>query len=147
MKTAFGFAEILEYFDSENTANDCVSNTSTHATTSFHAGWESTLDPAGLAYIMGQTSIYTTVSTAKSPYKKYRANYQRPTHTFTDKQALAYADLSKWAPELKNNFNYKELKTNYRLALLKTHPDQGGSSENFWSVKKSYEVLCSLVKS
>lgn len=145
MKTGYDFADILEYFEEENEAAEATSGVNSSSTTSINAGWETVLDPAGLAYLMGQTSVYTSVTS--TPYKKYKSNYQRPSHVFTDEQSAAFVTISQWAPELKNNFNFKQLKSSYRLALLKTHPDQGGSSENFWAVKKSYEVLCSLVKS
>lgn len=160
MKTTVDFAQILEFFEDENTAVDISATPSYSATTSINAGWETVLDPAGLAYLMGQTSVYTPK--ASNPYSKYRRTIVRsaemrstetptpevrPAHTLTDEQALAFADINQWVQHLPNNFNYKELKSSYRIALLKTHPDQGGSSENFWSVKKSYEVLCSLVKS
>ena len=145
MKTAVDFAQILEFFEDENTTVDMTATPSHSAAASINAGWETVLDPAGLAYLMGQTSLYTGVST--NPYNKYRRTIVRPAHTLTDEQTTAFKDIIQWAPQLPNNFNYKELKSSYRIALLKTHPDQGGSSENFWSVKKSYEVLCSLVKS
>jgi hypothetical protein len=142
MKTAAAFSDILELFDD---TTDSVTPTSS-ASTSINAGWETVLDPAHLAQLMGHTSVFTTHAKS-SPYKKFKTVYQRPTHTMTEEQNFAFTTLSQWAPNLKNNFGLKDLKSNYRLALLKTHPDQGGSSENFWAVKKSYEVLCSLVKS
>lgn len=145
MKTSYGFAEILEFFEDENLVKNSSFKTEAAPTSSFNAGWETVLDPANLAYLMGHTSIYTSVSS--TPYKKFKTIIIRPAHILNEEQAAAFADLSQWAPELNNNFNFKQLKTCYRIALLKTHPDQGGSSENFWSVKKSYEVLCSLVKS
>ncbi|MBC7467189.1 MAG: hypothetical protein H7256_14460 [Bdellovibrio sp.] len=155
MKAVNDFAQILEFFEDENVPVDMTSTPSHSMAASINAGWETVLDPAGLAYLMGQTSIYTNKST--NPYNKFKRSTNRPaqtqpvparaTHTFNDEQALAFADITQWAPQLPINFNHKELKTSYRLALLKTHPDQGGSSENFWSVKKSYEVLCSLAKS
>lgn len=145
MKTGFDFADILEYFDAENEAAATNPGTNSSSSTSINAGWETVLDPAGLALLMGHTSVYTSVTS--TPYKKYKTTYVRPAHVFSDEQAAAFITISQCAPELKNNFNFKQLKSSYRLALLKTHPDQGGSSENFWAVKKSYEVLCSLVKS
>jgi hypothetical protein len=142
MKSTTAFSDILELFDDETV----VDVTSSSTTTSINAGWETVLDPAHLAQLMGHTSVFTTQAKA-SPYKKFKTTYQRPAHIMTDEQSNAFTTLSQWAPALRNNFSLKDLKSNYRLALLKTHPDQGGSSENFWSVKKSYEVLCSLVKS
>ncbi|MFZ3230265.1 MAG: hypothetical protein WA160_08675 [Pseudobdellovibrio sp.] len=134
------FSEILEFYVDETvTSNDPFLN-QTLTSDSINSGWQTILDPAGLAFLIGQTPIYTIP-------KKYKSTYQRPAHVFSDEQAVAFMELCQWASTLKNNFNLKELKSNYRQALLKTHPDQGGSCESFWSVKKSYEVLSSLVKS
>lgn len=70
----------------------------------------------------------------------------RPAHRFTELQNLAFSTLQRYSQSLKNNFNLQELKSAYRLSVLQTHPDQGGSSESFQAVRKSYQILLSLVK-
>ena len=134
MKTERNFYEILEEI------SDSALQTPLSPSTS--AGWESALDPWGLSQIIGTIPVY------KTGYKKYKSVPQpRKPHSMNIQQILAFENLSLWAPTLTNVFNSNELKSCYRTALLKTHPDQGGNAESFLSVKKSYEILRSLVKS
>ena len=134
--------DILEKVPSENTLS---------------AGWESTLDPFGFTQIMAQTSLYpgqfrgvankayglkrrkTTVTTEK-------LQALRASHIFNSIQQSAFMALQMWAPLLLDNFSQAELKRAYRIAVLKTHPDHGGSSESFQEVKNNYQILEALVK-
>ena len=133
MKLDRSFAEILEGYTLETHANPQP------------VDWESSLDPHGLSLIIGKIAVF------KTGHKKYFAvkkdAIQAKSHLFTPGQKLAFENLAKWSPSLMDNFNRLDLKSSYRAALLKTHPDQGGSSETFIEVKKSYEILRSLVKS
>ncbi len=137
-KSQNSFAEILENLSHIQRPE----HFNTHPATDFSAGWKSSLDPQGLAQIIGFTPVF------KTGYKKY-VNPIRPRipHVMTSEQTLAFENLSIWSPQLSNAFNRFELKSSYRQALLKTHPDQGGSAESFLQVKKSYEILSSLVTS
>ena len=128
MKFDRGFAEILEDLNPSSRAS------------SVNAGWESSLEPAGISQILAQVPVF------KTGYKRYKSS-PRPSHIMTVEQRIAFENLSIWSPLLKDNFNRFELKSFYRQALLKTHPDQGGTSERFFGVKKSYEILRSLVTS
>lgn len=132
------FAEILENLSNPKGAE----HSHTQSLIDFSAGWESSLDPLGLAQIIGFTPVF------KTGYKKY-ANPIRPRipHIMTVEQNLAFENLSIWSKSLTNAFTSFELKSCYRQVLLKTHPDQGGSTESFLQAKKSYEILSSLVKS
>ncbi len=140
-KSQNNFAEILE-----NLINPHTTEHSEHFNTAlpndYSAGWESAIDPLGLAQIIGFTPVF------KTGYKKY-VNPVRPRipHVMTLEQKLAFENLSIWSKTLSRAFASFELKSSYRQALLKTHPDQGGSTESFLQVKKSYEILSSLVKS
>lgn len=144
MRTDFAFAEILESISNETYANQSFQGTDFMDSALSHqapmAEWETILEPAGMSYLIGRTSVYKTTSVSK-----YKSNFQRPAFQFSNEQLEAFNILTSWAAELKNNFTLKQLKSAYRQALLKTHPDQGGNSENFWDVKKSYEVLLTLV--
>lgn len=134
MNTERNFFEILEEISDSALQTPVVPATS--------AGWESALDPRGLSQMIGTVPIY------KTGYKKYKSVPRpRKPHAMNPQQQLAFENLSLWAPPLTNDFNRIELKSCYRAALLKTHPDQGGNSESFLAVKKSYEILKSLVKS
>lgn len=141
MKTERNFFEILEEISDTSAKNLCSEYIS--------AGWESALEPLSLSQIIGTIPIY------KTGYKKYSSvkkvisptKQMRKPHDMNADQHLAFENLSMWAPTLTNDFNRIELKSCYRAALLKTHPDQGGCSESFLLIKKSYEILKSLVKS
>lgn len=142
MKSDIGFAEILEKL---NQSEDAISTFADHSA-KITAGWESSLDPQGLAQIIGFVPVF------KTGHKKYKPAAPpvpcvRIPHIMNLAQTLAFENLSLLAPQLSAGFTRIELKSSYRIALLKTHPDQGGSSESFFQVKKSYEILCSLVKS
>ncbi|OFZ30233.1 MAG: hypothetical protein A2622_10355 [Bdellovibrionales bacterium RIFCSPHIGHO2_01_FULL_40_29] len=132
MKSERGFSEILESF---------TETFESYPGSSTYSEWETALDPLGLAQMIGQIPVY------KSGYKKYVTSFKRTPHSFTPEQSEAFESLSKWSSTLTNSFNKIELKSAYRQALLKTHPDHGGSSESFLLTKKSYEILRSLVKS
>lgn len=137
-KSQNSFAEILENLSHTRGTE----HFNTHPSTDFSAGWKSSLDPQGLAQIIGFTPVF------KTGYKKY-VNPARPRipHIMTAEQTAAFENLSIWSESLTSSFNRFELKSSYRQALLKTHPDQGGSAESFLQVKKSYEILSSLVTS
>ncbi|MEQ1724287.1 MAG: DnaJ domain-containing protein [Pseudobdellovibrio sp.] len=114
----------------------------------FTSGFESYLDPFGMAWLMGEINLphYNSVIVKKAYPVKAKPIKLRPSHILNTNETLAYELLQKFAPNLKDNFNRHELKSAYRLAVLKTHPDQGGNSENFQDVKKSYQILEALVK-
>lgn len=119
---------------------------------SFEAGWESTLDAFGLAQIMAQTEIYKVRSaTLPRGYARFQTPRPQPTarpdHSFTAEQTEAFNRLREWSMgRLTASFTARQLKSAYRAAMLKTHPDQGGSSESFHEAKKCYQILCALVK-
>ncbi|MBY0554762.1 hypothetical protein K2P97_09550 [bacterium] len=121
-------------------------------TSDFSAGWESHLEPFGLAQLMGEVHVTTynkTVVTKAYPRPKHATRPirpQRPSHTMNEAQTAAYQLLKAHCNKLQDNFNSHELKSAYRLSVLKTHPDQGGTSEIFQDVKKSYQILAALVK-
>lgn len=119
----------------------------------FSAGWESHLDPFGLAQLMGEVHVTTYNKpivnkvyprSKKSPRTPIRP--QHPSHNMNEAQRAAYELLKAHSPQLQDNFSRHELKSAYRLSVLKTHPDQGGTSEIFQDVKKSYQILAALVK-
>ena len=139
MKTSDDFAEILGQIIDSEAAFAPRSTSLNTLKISYSAGWESALDPFGLSEIIGKTAVFPKAK------KKYVSTFVRPPHAFNAEQKQAFEELRQWAPELKTNFSKAELRSQYRKSLLKTHPDHGGSSENFWSVKKSYELLKSLV--
>lgn len=115
---------------------------------SFNPGWESHLEPAGLAQLLGELSVIA--GGAKSFPKAYAAFKPRPVarkpHQMTGPQADAFMEFKRHSPHLPEGFSARELKSAYRQCALKTHPDRGGDSETFQLVKKSYHILEALVK-
>jgi hypothetical protein len=83
---------------------------------------------------------------SKAYHLKVKLRSARPAHLFNAEQASAYETLKQWSSELTENFSRSELKRAYRIAVLKTHPDQGGSSESFQDARKCYQILEALVK-
>ncbi len=141
MKSALNFAEILSQIsDSDDSDLSSFSNFK-KSETDFSSGWESSLEPFGLSDLLAKTAVY------KKSTARYKNTFVRPSHPLNAEQKQAFETLSQWAPQLKNNFTAVELRSSYRAALLKTHPDHGGTSEIFWAAKKSYEMLRSFVTS
>ncbi len=146
MKSDANFAEILEKINESSHTTDPSADYTTGYAANYTAGWESSLDPSGLAQIIGFVPVF------KTGHKKYKPTPPAPArvripHVMNLAQTLAFENLSLWSPQLSPGFTRIELKSCYRFALLKTHPDQGGTSESFFQIKKSYEILSSLVKS
>ena len=115
----------------------------------FSSGWESHLDPFGMAQLIAEVRIapqYKVSVHKKYPKPPTPKAVIRKSHVFTDEQSRALQVLMIYTQTLRDNFNLHELKSAYRGAVLKTHPDQGGNSETFQEVKKSYQILLGLVK-
>jgi hypothetical protein len=113
--------------------------------------WESLLEPAWITQVMAELGSLQIKSHTLSRQRQYpKPASPRPSriaHILTDEQQLAFDLLHKYQiHSFSPAFNKQELKSAYRLALLKTHPDQGGNAETFHQVKKSYEILSSLDK-
>ncbi|MBC7741994.1 MAG: hypothetical protein H7061_07350 [Bdellovibrionaceae bacterium] len=132
------FSEIFNEIHSEESMTSTISDSAK----SFTAGWETLLEPSNLAFLMGQVQVLTPNLPRTS--KAYPPR-PRPAHVFTPEQSGALDTLASFAPNLQNNFNLRDLRTAYRAAVLKTHPDQGGTAESFQSVKKSYHILWAFV--
>ncbi|MEK6627539.1 MAG: DnaJ domain-containing protein [Bdellovibrionota bacterium] len=118
---------------------------------------ESDLEPLGFSHILHILSethtSFTTKNTTQARIKKaYPSRQQvkkmtkRPSHLLNEAQRSALMLLKSYCPHIADNFNLHELKSAYRHSVLKTHPDQGGNSETFQQVKKSYQILFALVK-
>lgn len=144
------FADILS--DLNDTADTAF--TVSGAANDYRSGWESALEPFGIAQLMAELQ---TVTGAHSELGRARKAYPhtvrpvtppppRPSHTLSPEQAVAFTQLAQWAPQLADNFDFRELKSAYRTAVLATHPDRGGTGESFQQVRKSYHILTALVK-
>lgn len=115
----------------------------------FSSGWESHLDPFGMAQLIAEVNIaplYRASINKKYPKPPTPKAALRKSHLLNEQQSQALQVLMAYTQVLRDNFNLHELKSAYRNAVLKTHPDQGGNSETFQDVKKSYQILLGLVK-
>lgn len=118
----------------------------------YNSGWESALDPASMAQLMGllPTGGVSVTTRGRHPYASFkRAGTPppvRPAHILNETQTAAFAEIIKHSPYLPVGFTLRELKSAFRQAALITHPDRGGSGESFQSAKKSYHILEALVK-
>ncbi len=110
---------------------------------SLNSGWETSLEPAGLSQLIG--SLTPTRFSRTLIYRYPRA--PRANRHFNTEEQIAFDNLNSYLETpLISGFYAGELKSGYRQALLKTHPDQGGTAESFQLVRKSYEILVRLVK-
>lgn len=57
-----------------------------------------------------------------------------------DKQAAAYQQL-----QLEPGADWRAVQKNYRRLAAAAHPDRGGSSEDFISLRQAYEVLAAVL--
>lgn len=113
--------------------------TQTH---SLSSGWESLIEPAGLSQLIG--SLAPKYYSHTHIYRYPRA--PRTAHNFNTEEHSAFQALNGYlSTPLHPGFYTQELKSAYRQALLKTHPDQGGTAESFQQVRKSYEILVRFV--
>lgn len=97
-------------------------------------------DPAHLAYLLGQIGRYES-RTPRGHYPAPRVRPQRKPHTFSSEQREAFEFLKMWIHDLSEGFTAAELRKAFRQAALRLHPDQGGSPEEFVSLKSHYETL------
>lgn len=140
-----------------------ILSTTESSSFNFSAGWESHLEPSGIGHIIKILSEKpSALGFSEAPKMKVRSAYIGPSiqikskpkpvtsrlsHTLNEIQKEALTTLRAYSQGIEDNFNLNELKSAYRLAAFKTHPDQGGNSESFQVVKKSYQILLALVKS
>ena len=108
--------------------------------------WNGESDYVFLGYLLGQTpQSPRTHSYQKSPYVRFhKPPPPRPAHKMTPDQLESWTYLKSFDSQLGNNFSNQDLKRAYRMALLRTHPDQGGSNDKFWKVQEAYTALKTL---
>ena len=97
-------------------------------------------DPAHLAYLLGQIGRFESRA-PRGHYPAPRVRPQRKAHSFSSEQRQSFEFLKTWIQDLSEGFTASELKKAFRQAALRLHPDQGGSPEQFVSLKGHYEIL------
>lgn len=95
---------------------------------------ENELFPSAMAWLMGQIEKHEEdpVLNLRSGHRAYgvRPKPRRP-HRLDARQTEAYVFLKTHATELPPGFTLRELKSAYRQAALRLHPDQGGDAALF----------------
>lgn len=131
------FSEILEGLIEEKPSENLLGH------------YESVQDAFDFTSILVNTPRYQSPRKpqgTKAYHIKIKVLAARQAHALTPEQAQAFETLKKWCVLFNENFSRLDLKRAYRLAVLKAHPDHGGSSESFQEVRKSYQILEALVK-
>ena len=106
-------------------------------------------DYAHLGFLLGQTAKAKPTRVAKYPESALKkgqtplkqAMEPRPAHRLSDPQIQAYLLMCEWSPGLSPGFTQLELKKAYRIAVLKTHPDRGGSAQKFQAMVQAHQDL------
>lgn len=107
--------------------------------------------PAHLAFLIGKIGGKRTQFDFQAPPKASAKAYPRtppkprPNHSLSPSQRDSYLFLLKWAGDIAENFSLNELKQAFRRAALKLHPDQGGSAQDFMSLRHHIQNLEVLV--
>lgn len=70
----------------------------------------------------------------------------RPAHTLTAEQSQSLHFFQCHNSDLADNFTKADLKSAFRKLALKLHPDQGGRSDQFLSLKLAFENLSTVFK-
>ncbi len=106
------------------------------------------IDPAGLAFLLGQIGRFERTARPTNPYPRPKPTPKkpRPAHTFNDKQRSSFEYFGSSFSPLSDNFSLDELKRSFRCLALKLHPDQGGDALLFMELKTHFEILCQLFK-
>ena len=124
------------------------------------------LDPAGLAFLMGEVRRYQFKAQSKyriqpnvlkdhppTPKASLRREFDSaqkpavkirkpgPAHKLNETQKKSFQFFSKTKFPLEADFSVDELKYCFRKLALLFHPDRGGHDEIFISLKAHYEIL------
>ncbi len=119
----------------------------------------SDLDPAGLAFLLGQVPRFQFKSNSKykvqasprrefdSPAKpKAKVRTPGPAHILGAKQAASFEFFAKSDFPLAPDFLPEELKYSFRKLALVRHPDRGGDQQSFVDLKYNYDILRTIFK-
>lgn len=101
-------------------------------------------DPSHLAYLIGQISRHE-FNSPRGHYPRPAVRPQRKAHSFSPSQKEAFDFLKNWIMDLSEGFTASELKKAFRQAAMILHPDHGGDSQQFMTLKEHYNCLRPLV--
>ncbi len=100
------------------------------------------VDPAYMAFLIGQVRKHEGTPTGKYPHKKFVR--VRTPHTMSESQKVAFEFFQRHLPEFLDGFTSSELKAAFRSAALKLHPDTGGSAYEFIQLRQHHQELNKL---
>lgn len=116
------------------------------------------LDPTGLAFLIGQVGRFefkprAQYQTPPPPKASPRRNFDSapkaevkvrtpgPVHQLSDSQKSSFQFFVQSKFALEADFSADELKTSFRKLALKFHPDRGGEQKTFIVLKSHYDSL------
>lgn len=102
-------------------------------------------DMIGFSWLLGDTHISPPTPTTRAQKVYGVAPRPRPPHKMNQDQRKAFDLLRNLSPSLNENFTHSELKTAWRAAALRTHPDKGGTNESFRQSQFAYKTLEKLL--
>ncbi|KYG62481.1 hypothetical protein AZI86_16750 [Bdellovibrio bacteriovorus] len=103
-------------------------------------------DPSHLAFLMSQIGKFE-FETRRGHYPRpaIRPQRPRPAHAFSESQKQSFEFLKSYIHDLSEGFTGAELKTAFRKAAIRLHPDHGGSTQTFMDLKTHYQILTEIV--
>lgn len=101
------------------------------------------LDPAHLAYLMGQVGRTMPVS-PRGKYAHKPTPVVRKAHVLSDLQREALVFMKRFLPSLDETMTSHELKKAFRLGALRVHPDRGGTAELYAELRSQHACLSTL---
>jgi hypothetical protein len=101
------------------------------------------LDPAHLAYLMGQVGRSIPVS-PRGKYAHRLTPVVRKAHVLSDLQREALTFMKRFMPSLDETMTAYELKKAFRLGAHRVHPDRGGSAELYAQLRLQHACLSTL---
>lgn len=96
-------------------------------------------EPDVIAQLIGRTTTLNQQNYKFSPYKKLEKPL--PPHRLNEDQKKAHDFFKIHGFNLSPRFSLRELKSTYKKAALKLHPDLGGKPEQFQNLKLNFETL------
>ena len=151
MDTSMSFAETLEsLLEKDFSSSENVNSRSKNGVfPSEKPSFTDAEDYIYLSFLLGKTpKTQLPRQTLHTDYRRYyvpsRPKPPRKVHVLSTEQRLAFEKLLNFYPDLSPGFRKEELKTAFRKGAMRTHPDRGGHSSEFQSLKEAYAILAKM---
>jgi hypothetical protein len=120
-----------------------------------YSGYQAAVEPAGLAFLLGQIGKVDVKVRPARPYPRPKTSAKktaapklappppppRPAHILSEAQQKSFAYFESASFALPKNFSIDDLKFAFRKLALKFHPDSGGHAAQFIELKRHFETL------